>query len=147
MSTGLLYRAYHLFEDSDIPAYDRQKDARILEAIVNEHHIAVDDVLALSTPNLSLMIVHRGGVIFALEVGVLRKRIETGTVVSFSQIQMLVPKPSGRFASAIDAIGQDGRRLFEAKWETGGPIRPEDARRERDRIVAIVRSALGSCVS
>lgn len=128
--------------DSNIDGYTRHESMRVLDVMLREQQIAPEDVLGMSRANLSLLLVHRGGVVFGAERGVLKKRVEIGPAYPMSEFATITSEQLGLNDSAITVSDARARRVFKATWGTGGQISRSDAAAERTRIFRVIAAAM-----
>ena len=132
------------FVDSNIDRYSRDESMRVLGVMLREQRIAPDDVLGISRANMSLLLVHRDGVMFGTERGVLKKRVEVGPSYPMSKFATINSEQPGLNDSAITVSDAGGSTVFKANWGTGGQVSRSDAAAERTRIFRIIAAAMDS---
>ena len=128
--------------DSNIDGYTRDESMRVLEVMLREQQIAPEDIRGISRANMSLLLVHRGGVVFGAERGVVKKRVEIGPTHPMSEFATITSEQPGLNGSAITVSDARARNVFTATWGTGGPISRSDAAAERTRIFRVIAAAM-----
>jgi hypothetical protein len=132
---------HHLFEESNFDPYDGDRYAPVLKAGLAQHGLDLSDVLAV-TEGFGVWAICRPGIFEASLRGVVRKRIEIGKLIPFSQVTSIREEPSGPKTMRIVLMGGGSTELAQIDFGAGGMENtPEIAAAHRSRIYRILEQA------